>query len=67
MIIPRHRICDICLEEVGCNKRYFIIKSKDRIYGDVLYSDNRKHDICEDCMDRLKAKIREEMVNESEA
>ena len=64
MIIPRHRVCDICHEEVGCNKRYFIIKSKDRINGDVLYSDNRRHEICEDCMERLECKILEELVNE---
>lgn len=25
MIIPRHKICDLCGEEVGINKRYFII------------------------------------------
>lgn len=28
MIIPRHKVCDFCGEEVGINKRYFIIKSK---------------------------------------
>lgn len=51
MIIPRHKVCDICKKSVGVNKRYYIIKSK------VLYigyagsaTDNKKHHICEDCM-----------------
>ena len=51
MIIPRHRVCDICEKPVGVNKRYFNIKSK------VLYvgyagsaRDNKTYHICEDCM-----------------
>lgn len=27
MIIPRHKVCDICKEPVGVNLRYFDIKS----------------------------------------
>ena len=51
MIIPRHRVCNFCGEEVGSNKRYFIIKSKDIIscYAGTV-RDNRKYDMCEDCM-----------------
>ena len=26
MIIPRHKVCDICKEPVGVNLRYFDIK-----------------------------------------
>ncbi len=51
MIIPRHKVCDFCGEEVGVNKRYFIIKSKDILssYAGTI-SDNVNFDICEDCM-----------------
>lgn len=51
MIIPRHKECDICGEEVGINKRYFIIKSKNYLVGFAgSCSDNKKYHICEDCM-----------------
>ena len=51
MIIPRHKICDICGNNVGVNNRYFIIKSKNYLIGYAGgYSDNRTHHICEDCM-----------------
>ena len=55
MIIPRHRVCNFCGEEVGGNKRYFIIKSKDIIscYAGTI-RDNRKYDICEDCFNYIK-------------
>lgn len=51
MIIPRHKVCDFCGEEVGVNKRYFIIKSKNIIdcFAGTM-SDNQNYDICEDCM-----------------
>lgn len=51
MIIPKHRVCNFCGEEVGINKRYFIIKSKNIIscYAGTI-SDNSKWDMCEDCM-----------------
>lgn len=55
MIIPRHKICDLCGQEVGVNKRYFIIKSKNYIgHSDYGISDNQTHHICEDCMDEFK-------------
>lgn len=63
MIIPRHKVCDICKEPVGVNKRYFNIKSR------VLYvayagsdRDNKTHHICENCM----AKIEEYIQNGKE-
>lgn len=28
MIVPKHKICDLCGRVVGINIRYFIIKSK---------------------------------------
>lgn len=63
MIIPRHKICDICGEEVGVNKRYFKIKSKNYIVGFAgSCSDNETHHICEDCMQEfeiyLQSKLR---------
>lgn len=64
MIIPRHKECDFCGQEVGVNKRYFKIKSKNYLvsYGGSC-SDNRTHHICEDCMHEfkiyLKSKLRE--------
>lgn len=51
MIIPRHRVCNFCSQEVGINKRYFIIKSKNIICcsaGSMPYNIN--YDMCEDCM-----------------
>lgn len=58
MIIPRHKICDICKEPVGINKRYFIIKSKNILAGFAWKcSDNKTHHICEDCMRRLISAI----------
>ena len=55
MIIPRHKVCDFCGEEVGVNKRYFIIKSKNIIdcFAGTM-SDNQNYDICEDCMREFK-------------
>lgn len=51
MIVPRHKICDMCGREVGKNLRYYIIKSKVFYYGYAGgYSDNRKHHICKTCM-----------------
>jgi hypothetical protein len=51
MIIPRHKVCDICEQPVGYNKRYYTIKSKcfyEAYAGSC--NDNRTHHICEDCM-----------------
>lgn len=51
MIIPRHRICNFCGKEVGVNRRYFIIKSKNIVSSCAgTISDNINYDICEDCM-----------------
>ena len=54
MIIPRHKVCDICGEPVGVNNRYFIIKSKNYLVGFAgSCSDNKTHHICEDCMEKI--------------
>lgn len=60
MIIPKHRICDICRENIGVNNRYHIIKSKEFVHasgGDMV--DNRRHDVCERCMRELVRLINE--------
>lgn len=58
MIVPRHKVCDFCGEEVGINKRYFKIKSKDYLVGYAGgCSDNRTHHICEDCMYRIASAV----------
>ena len=60
MIVPRHKICDICKESVGINNRYYIIKSKNTYVGYAgSISDNRIHHICEDCMASLISLINE--------
>ena len=62
MIVPRHRICDICSEPVGINKRYYIIKSKCLIQCYAgSFNDNRKHHICEDCMNAIVKQIQGSM------
>ena len=51
MIVPRHKVCDICKTPVGVNNRYFKIKSKNYLVGYAgSYPDNETHHICEDCM-----------------
>jgi hypothetical protein len=57
MVIPKHRVCDLCGQEVGYGNRYYIIKSKYKYRG---LSDNRKHDVCVDCIDAIISKIIEE-------
>ena len=55
MVIPRHKECDICGREVGVNLRYYTIKSKNirwEYEGPVTY--NRKHHICENCMNHIR-------------
>ena len=51
MVKPRHRVCDICGQPVGVNMRYFIIKSKNFLesWGGSC-TDNKRYDICEECM-----------------
>lgn len=58
MIIPRHKVCDLCGQEVGVNVRFYIIKSE-CLYTNGIDScyDNQKHHICEDCMGEIKEKI----------
>ena len=59
MIIHRHKVCDICGQAVGVNKRYYIIKSKDYLVGYAGgCSDNKTHHICEDCMYEICKTIR---------
>lgn len=60
MVIPRHKVCDICKEEVGINNRYYIIRSKNQVVGCWgSTKDNRTHHICEDCMCKITDAIRE--------
>lgn len=58
MIIPRHKVCDLCGKCVGTNLRYYKIHSKMLC---VSYagscSDNRTHHICEECMEVIKEHI----------
>lgn len=61
MIIPKHKVCDICCKPVGFNKRYYVIKSKDFISNTIDgFSDNKTHHICEDCMEELSNLIRKQ-------
>lgn len=62
MIIPRHKVCDICGGDVGYNKRYYTIKSK-CFYESYAGSctDNRTHHICEDCMHEFKIWLTEKI------
>lgn len=67
MIIPKHRVCNFCGEEVGINKRYFIIKSKNIIscYAGTM-PDNSKWDICEDCMQEFAIYLQSKLRGEEE-
>lgn len=59
MIVPRHKICDMCGHEVGVNIRYFIVKSKCLYVGYAgSCSDNKKHHICEKCMSHIGEYVR---------
>ena len=59
MIIQRHKVCDVCDQFVGVNKRYYIIKSKNYLSSFAgSCSDNRTHHICEDCMGKIIKEIR---------
>lgn len=62
MNIPRHKVCDVCGKTVGVNKRYYKIKSKNYIVccGGSCF-DNRKHDICEDCMHEFEIYLRSKL------
>lgn len=42
MIIPRHKVCDVCGHDL-VNKKYYTIKSK------TLGYDMKKHHICDKC------------------
>lgn len=62
MIIPKQRICDFCKQPVGINKRYFIIKSKNYFVSFLGgCSDNKTHDMCEDCMREFKTYLHAKM------
>ena len=67
MIVPRHKICDMCGDVVGTNLRYYIIKSKNFYcnYADGC-SDNRKHHICEKCMRHICNYIKKTVDKENE-
>lgn len=67
MIIPKHKICDICGERVGVNKRYYIIKSKNYLIGYAGgCSDSRTHHICEDCMYEFIIYLQTKLKNKRE-
>lgn len=68
MIIPRHKVCDFCGQEVGVNNRYFKIKSKNYLVGYAGgCSDNRIHHICEDCMEEFKIYLQSKLRGKEEA
>ena len=68
MIEPKHRVCDICGQPVGVNMRYFIIKSKNFLQGFAgSCTDNRRYDICEECMWEITKYIRSKDTREGEA
>lgn len=65
MIVPKHKICDLCGCKVGVNLRYFIIKSKAFYVSNAgSCSDNKKHHICEECMAEICNHIREKEGDE---
>lgn len=67
MIIPRHRICNFCGKEVGVNRRYFIIKSKNIVSSCAgTISDNINYDICEDCMQEFAKYLHAKLEDEEE-
>ena len=65
MIVPKHKICDMCGREVGINLRYYIIKSK-CIYSGFAGTcfDNKKHHICERCMSHISEYYAQKKVKE---
>ncbi len=67
MIIPKHKVCDICEKPVGVNRRYYIIKSKCfyQGYGGGA-KDNKTHHICEDCMYKITDAIREQLRDDED-
>lgn len=67
MIIPRHKVCDVCGQDLTCNIRYYIIKSKSFITsyaGDC--NDNRKHHVCEMCVNEFKSWLEEKLKGETD-
>ena len=67
MIIPRHRICNFCGKEVGVNKRYFIIKSKNIITGYAgTMPYNINYDMCEDCMQEFATYLHSKLEDKEE-
>lgn len=68
MVIPRHKVCDICGEPVGNGVRYYCIRSK-AIYRNYAGSvkDNRTHHICETCMDKFVTFINNPKVDKQES
>lgn len=68
MIIPRHKICDLCGKQVGVNVRYFVIKSKCLYVGYAgSCHDNQKHHICEGCMTEIRSAILNGSLPENES
>lgn len=66
-VIKRHKVCDICGEVVGINKRYIIVKSKDYVTNGVYgFSDNRKHHVCIDCFNKFLEFVEQEIKGKNE-
>lgn len=64
MIIPKKKVCDFCGKEVGINRRYYIIRSKDEHIGLTCYKDNKKHHVCWMCMQDIQKYINRRLKNE---
>lgn len=58
MLIKKHKICDICKNEVGINNRYYTLKGKNTIICSGGWAkDGRTIHVCENCLSVLKDQI----------
>lgn len=66
MIIPKHKVCDICRQDIPVRSRCYKIpyKAMYEAFGCSLI-EHGKCDICERCMDRLMHYVRIEVERES--
>lgn len=67
MIVPRHKICDICGIEVGVNNRYYKIKSNDYVtsYAGCI-SSKMTHHICHSCMEAFQIWLKDSIEIDKE-
>ena len=64
MRIWNYKECDLCGNQVGVNKSYIILKSKNYIQSFAgCVSDNRKIFVCEDCWNDITKGARERVNN----